>query len=61
MVLDFCSQVVDGVTPTTRQATKDGNFDILNFLWFAGSGGLFWNEARNHNLLASSFIYGSGP
>ena len=47
MVLDFCSQVVDGITPTTRQATKDGNFDILNFLWFAGPGGVYQNTAGN--------------
>ena len=47
MVLDFCSQVVDGMIPTTRQTTKDGNFDILNFLWFAGSGMVFFNTAGN--------------
>ena len=47
MVLDFCSQVEDGVTPTIRQATKDGNFDILNFLWFAGPGVVYQNTAGN--------------
>ena len=47
MVLDFCSQVEDGVSPTIRQATKDGNFDILNFLWFAGPGVVYQNTAGN--------------
>ena len=44
MVLDFCSQVTDGTTPTTRETNKDGNFDILNFLWFAGPSGIYDNS-----------------
>ena len=44
MVLDFCSQIKDSITPTTRETAKDGNFDILNFLWFAGPGGVYDNS-----------------
>ena len=47
MVLDFCSQVIDGATPTTRQTTKDGNFDILNFQWVAGPGAVYQNTDCN--------------
>lgn len=44
-VLDFCSQVVSGTTPTIRQTTKDGNFDILNFLWLSGPRRVYQNTA----------------
>ena len=60
MVLDFCSQVEDGVTPTIRQTTKDGNFDILNFLWFAGPGIVYQNTAGNRNHLIQYLIFCSG-
>ena len=39
MILDLCSQMVDGTT--TRETTKDGNYDILNFLMFTGGGGVY--------------------
>ena len=60
MVLDFCSQVVDGVTPTTRQTTKDGKFDILNFLWFAGPDAVYVNTAGNRHHLLHYLISRSG-
>ena len=40
MVLDFCSQLVSGTTPTTP-----GNFDIMNFLWFSGPNIVYSNTA----------------
>ena len=40
MVLDFCSQLVSGSTPTTP-----GNFDVVNFLWFAGPSIVYSNIA----------------
>ena len=42
MILDFCSQLVDGTTPTTS-----GKFDFLNFLWFAGPGIVYSNTTGN--------------
>ena len=42
MVLDFCSQLVDGTTPTAS-----GNFDITNFLWFAGPSIVYSNTPGN--------------
>lgn len=47
MALDFCSQVIDGTIPTTRQTTKDGYFDIMNFVWFAGPGVVYQNSTGN--------------
>ena len=44
MILDLCSQMVDGTT--TRETTKDGNYDILNFLMFTGGGGVYQNTDR---------------
>ena len=42
MVLDFCSQLVGGTTPTTS-----GNFDITNFQWFAGPSIVYSNTPGN--------------
>ena len=61
MVLDFCSQVIDGTIPTTRETTKDGNFDILNFLWFAGASGVYQNTVCNSKFLIQCLITRSGP
>ena len=55
MVLDICSRVIDGTTPTTRETTKDGNFDILNFLWFAGPNGVYQNTTGINNHVSSSY------
>ena len=54
MVLDFCSKVIDGTTPTTREINKDGNFDILNFLWFSGPSGVYQNTTGTYSRLSSS-------
>ena len=56
MVLDFCSQVIDGIKPTTRETAKDGSFDILNFVWFAGPGGVYQNTVCNPKSLLQYFI-----
>ena len=42
MVLDFCSQLVAGTTPTAS-----GNFDITNFLWFSGPTIVYSNTTGN--------------
>ena len=60
MVLDFCSQVEDGVTPTSRQTTKDGNFGILNFLWYAGPGVVYKNTAGTRHHFLQYLISRSG-
>ena len=57
MVLDFCSKVMDGTTPTTRETNKDGNFDVLNFLWFAGPGGVYQNTSGTNNSRLSSYNF----
>jgi len=43
MILDLCSQVVNATVPSVRQTTKDGNYDILNFLMFSGPNGVYQN------------------
>ena len=49
MILDFCSQWAGGTTPT-----KPGNFDIMNFLWFAGPSIIYSNTTGNSNKLIIS-------
>ena len=49
MVIDLCSQMVSGTT--TRETTKDGNYDILNFLVFSGAGGVYQNTASKLQIL----------
>ena len=56
MVLDFCSQVRDGTIPTIHETNKDGNFDISNFLWFAGPGGVYQNTTGTYSRLSSYHI-----
>mgnify|MGYP000902680600 CR=1 FL=1 len=55
MVLDFCSQMQNGITPATRETTKDGNYDILNLMWFTGPGSLFQNQSGK-KISSSSWI-----
>ncbi len=45
IVLDLCSQLIDATVPSVRQTTKDGNYDILNFLMFSGPSGVYQNTS----------------
>ena len=56
MVLDFCSKFMDSITPKTRETNKDGNFDIVNFLWFAGPSGVYQNTTGTYSRLSSYHI-----
>ena len=43
MILDFCSQLVGGTTPT-----DSGNFDIKSFMWFSGPAIVYTKTASNY-------------
>ena len=56
MVLDLCSQMVSGTVPSVRQTTKDGNYDILNFLMFTGTIGVYQNQTCKQKLFFYNFL-----
>ena len=45
--IDICSTRNNGLS--TRNSAKDGNYDVLNFLWYKGTETLFANSSGKKN------------
>lgn len=60
MVLDLCSQMVNGEVPSDRQTTKDGNYDISDLLMFTGTNGVYQNRTCKQKLFLLSSLLNLG-
>ena len=55
--IDICSTRNNGLS--TRNSAKDGNYDVLNFLWYKGTETLFVNAlgTKNSGLFLTYYIF----
>jgi hypothetical protein len=49
LTVDICSTMVSG--SSTRNSSIDGNYDMMNFMWYKGDESLFQNSSGNIHLL----------
>ena len=53
--VDICSTRENGLS--TRNSAKDGNYDVLNFLWYKGAEILYVNSSGKKILISSFTSY----
>ncbi len=43
LTVDICSTMISG--SSTRNSSIDGNYDMMNFMWYYGDGSLYQNSS----------------
>jgi hypothetical protein len=56
LTVDICSTMISG--SSTRNSSVDGNYDMMNFMWYKGDGSLYQNSSGDVYLIQKYLKFG---